>query len=285
MWLLTEIVPFLGIFGTKNKEVGNKISKEYRLLIANVYQENQSYEMFLDVINQFDPDFFLTVETNMVWQEALQKLKSAYPHSIEVPQENTYGMHFYSRYPIESAEVNYFVADDLPSIEAVVELDKNKFRFFGIHPPPPSPTEEETSKERDAEIAALSKRIEQLNDGGHFMVAGDFNNVAWARSTEIFRKATGFIDPRKGRGFISTFPANYPLLRVPIDLVYHSANIRAIEVKTLPSINSDHLPLFFSFYLTDSSEKQRVEQLNNAEANEREEMIQEGREEKSANRT
>jgi hypothetical protein len=62
-------------------------------------------------------------------------------------------MHLYSKLKITKHSVHYFVADDLPSIEAkITTADNFKFTFFAVHPPPPSPTEEENSKERDGEL-------------------------------------------------------------------------------------------------------------------------------------
>jgi hypothetical protein len=41
------------------------------------------------------------------------------------------------------------VADDCPVLR---QKNNFKFTFFAVHPPPPSPTEEENSKERDGEL-------------------------------------------------------------------------------------------------------------------------------------
>jgi hypothetical protein len=61
-------------------------------------------------------------------------------------------MHLYSKLKITKHSIHYFVADDLPSIEAKITTADN-FKFnFAVHPPPPSPTEEENSKERDGEL-------------------------------------------------------------------------------------------------------------------------------------
>jgi hypothetical protein len=60
-------------------------------------------------------------------------------------------MHLYSKLKIKTQCSLFFVADD--SIEAkITTADNFKFTFFAVHPPPPSPTEEENSKERDGEL-------------------------------------------------------------------------------------------------------------------------------------
>jgi endonuclease/exonuclease/phosphatase (EEP) superfamily protein YafD len=40
------------------------------------------------------------------------------------------------------------------------------------------------------------------------LVSGDFNNVAWAYSSQLFRKTSELIDARIGRGIFATFHQN-----------------------------------------------------------------------------
>lgn len=183
---------------------------------------------------------------------------------------------------VKSIKVNYFISDDLPSIEAsIITDDGYNFTFFGVHPPPPSPTEEDTSKERDGELLALGKRV--LETKGPSIVVGDFNNVAWAKSSILFRKTSELIDPRIGRGFVSTYHARYILLRFPIDLFFHSTEIFIQDFKTLRNIGSDHLPLFSRFFInpTEDIQEDEVEVLSAEEEQQVEEMIEDGKEEQS----
>jgi hypothetical protein len=51
-----------------------------------------------------------------------------YKYNIKVALDNTYGMHLYSKLKITKHSVHYFVADDLPSIEAKITTADN-FKF------------------------------------------------------------------------------------------------------------------------------------------------------------
>lgn len=115
------------------------------------------------------------------------------------------------------------------------------------------------------------------------VVAGDFNNVAWARSSILFRKTSELIDPRIGRGFVSTYHAKYRLLRFPIDLFFHSTNIFIKDFKTLKNIGSDHLPLFCSFFINPHNKLQEkeIETLEKEDLPMIEEIIEEGVKEQS----
>jgi endonuclease/exonuclease/phosphatase (EEP) superfamily protein YafD len=210
-------------------------------------------------------------------------LESDYPYLCKIPLENTYGMHLYSKLPM-TTKVHNFVAEDLPSIEAELQTSKGyRFTLFCVHPPPPSPTEEENSKERDGELLAVAKKIRESGRMST-VVVGDFNNVAWSRSSVLFRKLSETIDPRVGRSLTPTFHAKYWFARFPIDQLFHSTDIHIEELKTLPYFGSDHLPLYCKFSIGSDKEHQEeqeelLEELEEGELEEADEMIAEGVEE------
>lgn len=255
-------------------------SQKIKFISANVYQFNTDHQQFIDLINRHQPDIFLTMESNGDWEKALEVLEKEYPYQHKVGLENTYGIHLYSKFKIEKSKTHYFVADDIPSIEAILKTDEGyRFVFFGVHPPPPSPTEEKTSKERDGDLLSVAKRVKELHLPT--VVVGDFNNVAWSKSSILFRKTSELIDPRIGHGFVSTFHAKYKLLRFPIDLMFHSTDVFVTQLKTLENFGSDHLPVYCEFFIDSTIEVQeeQVETATSEEVKEAEEMIQEGIEE------
>lgn len=263
----------------KTENISNH-SETISIISVNVYQFNKRHKDLIHLVEKVQPDILLTMESNQDWENALASIEKDYPNFKKVALENTYGMHFYTRLEVKSIQVNYFVADDLPSIQAsLISPNGTAFTFFGVHPPPPSPTEEDNSKERDGELLSLGKKV--LDTKGPVIVAGDFNNVAWAKSSILFRNTSKLIDPRIGRGFVATFHAKYRLLRFPIDLFFHTADIFVQDFKTLPAIGSDHLPLFCKFFINEKVEVQEaeVETLNEGEKEEVEEMIDDGIEE------
>lgn len=259
---------------------GKNPSSSIKIISANIYQFNQEYHRFIHIIKNNQPDIFLTMESNGAWEKALTVLEKEFPHHHRVTLENTYGMHFYSKIKIKTAQTHFYVADDIPSIEVHLLTDDGfEFIFFGIHPPPPSPTEEETSKERDGDLLSVAKRVQEIKEP--VIVIGDFNNVAWSKSSILFRKTSELIDPRVGRGFISTFHAKYQLLRLPIDLMFHSETIFIKELKTLEKFGSDHLPVFCEFFidLENKAQNEKLETADSTEKAEAEEMIAEGKKE------
>lgn len=276
-FVLFKYTPFYKVEG---RDISEPLSDIVTLLSANVYQFNTDYSRFIDLIKREKPDIFLTMESNHDWGKALETLKKEYPNHCVVPLENTYGMHLFTKLEMVKSEVHYFVAEDIPSIEVELKTREGyKFTFFGVHPPPPSPTEEENSKERDGELLSVAKKLRKNRKTT--VVVGDFNNVAWAKSSVLFRKTSETVDPRIGRGLISTFHADYWFMRFPIDQLYHTPDIFVKELKVLEHFGSDHLPLFCSFYINkhDDAQEELVEELEQEDAEEVNEMIREGIEE------
>lgn len=271
------LIKYTPLYKVKRHRRSEESSAKCHFISANVYQFNTDYERFIKLIRDCNPDMFLTMESNGDWEKALQVLEKEWPYSQKVTLENTYGMHFYSKFEIAEAHTHFFVADDIPSIEAHLKTpDGFEFIFFGVHPPPPSPTEEETSKERDGDLLSVSKRVQELTKP--VIVVGDFNNVAWSKSSILFRKTSHLIDPRVGRAFVSTFHAKSRLLRFPIDLMFHSDDIFIEELKTLPKFGSDHLPVYCEFFIDHHNDDQedQVERADAEEKEEAEEIIEEG---------
>jgi endonuclease/exonuclease/phosphatase (EEP) superfamily protein YafD len=258
-------------------------SKSITLISANVYQFNRDYPQFIQLINRIKPDIFLTMESNQDWENAMVVLEKDYPYFHKIPLENTYGMHLYSKFAFKKVQAHYFVADDIPSIEAeLVSSDNYTFTIFALHPPPPSPTEEENSKERDGELLSVAKKIKSSKKQT-FIAVGDFNTVAWGRASILFRKTSEMIDPRIGRGLISTFHAKYKLLRFPIDQLFHTTDVFVEEIKALPNFGSDHLPIFCQFIINhhDDSQTEHIETLEEGDMEKVNEIIAEGKAEQS----
>ncbi|MFP3592837.1 endonuclease/exonuclease/phosphatase family protein [Chryseobacterium sp. SIMBA_038] len=274
------LVKYTPAYPVKKHSRQEKSSQKIHFISANVYQFNTEYSRFIKLIEKHKPEVFLTMESNKDWEKAMQSLEKDYPYHHKVTLENTYGMHFYSKIEIKEAKTHYFVADDIPSIEVhLMTEDGFSFVFFGVHPPPPSPTEEETSKERDGDLLSTAKRVTKIDKP--VIVVGDFNNVAWSKSSILFRKTSHLIDPRIGRAFVSTFHAKYRMLRFPIDLMFHSEDIFIEKLTTLENFGSDHLPVYCEFFIDHHNDQQeeRIEQATTEEKIQAEEMIQKGKEE------
>lgn len=271
------LIPYTPLYKKTTPKDIPEHSTTISIVSVNVYQFNKQYDELIKLVRDVQPDILLTMESNKAWEDAMTVIEGEYPNFKKVALENTYGIHFYTKLPANAIRVNYFIADDLPSIEAsLFTEDGIPFTFFGVHPPPPSPTEEDNSRERDGELLSVAKKVKETK--GPVIVVGDFNNVAWAKSSILFRKTSELLDPRIGRGLVSTFHARYWLLRFPIDLFFHSPDIFIKDFNTLRNIGSDHLPLFCRFFInhTEDIQEEEVELLEAGEEEEVAGMIEDG---------
>lgn len=282
---LISLYKFTTFYNSPQKRNCDNYSEIITAISANVFKDNTDYDRFIKLIKKYNPSIFLIIESDFKWQEAIKCFDEDYPFSVKIPLNNTYGMHLFSKIEIVEHKIHFFVADDLPSIEAKMKTkDGYKFTFFGAHPPPPSPTEEENSKERDGELLSIAKKIKKNKNT--CIVMGDFNNVAWAKSSILFRKTSGTLDGRMGRGFISTYHAKYFFLRFPIDLIFHTSDIFIEELKKLEYFGSDHFPIYSKFLIgyEKPSRDNDVENLEDDEKENVDKLIQEGKKEKSVKR-
>ena len=82
-------------------------------------------------------------------------------------------------------------------------------------------------------------------------------------------------DVRIGRGVIGTFPVKPGIFRFPLDLIFSSKGIKVVEIKKLPTIGSDHFPIFSKFSVL-SSNYATTEKIDPEKKDEVDEIIKEG---------
>lgn len=247
------------------------------LLVANVLGTNRDAHRLLQLIQEYDPDIILTLESDAWWEEALSAVQATRPHAIKIPLDNLYGMHCFSRLPLRDTVVRYLIEEDVPSIRTGVVLPSGDvITFHGLHPRPPAPGENATAIERDAELLIVAREIEK--DPGTVIVAGDLNDVAWSTTSDLFRRTSGLLDPRRGRGFYNTFHAKVPFFRWPLDHIFHSADLSLLRLERLPAFGSDHYPMFIELELAPARNNGEEDEAPSAdEEKEVDERIEEGR--------
>ncbi|GGK58375.1 endonuclease/exonuclease/phosphatase family protein [Rufibacter glacialis] len=234
-----RFTPFVRVQALKSKLKAPKNS--FGIMISNVRMSNKRYERFLKVVRETDPDLLLINEPNHRWAEAISELDDRYPYCIKEPLENTYGMIFYSKFKLAHTEVRYLVEEGIPSFYMLVELPTGKkFDLFTVHPQPPHLHKDTDT--REAELLTVAQMAKESPYAS--IVIGDLNDVAWSYTTNLFRKISGLLDPRIGRGFFNTYNAFVPFFRYSLDHIFYDPAFRLIRMKRLPFFGSDHFPMF-----------------------------------------
>ncbi len=279
VYLGTQIWDYTPLATCQMKKNTHADAEGIRCFISNVFQDNTNFHLCFDLIKKHDPQIVLLVETDEKWKEQADKALTEYKHRVLQPQDNTYGMLLYSKIPIKSYSLRFLVDDDIPSITADICChDGRTFRLYCLHPRPPVPKESPESTERDAEILIIGKEARKCKLP--VIVAGDLNDVAWSYTTNLFLKVSGLLDPRIGRGFFSTFHADYRLFRWPLDHVFCSSHFYLFDLKRLPSVGSDHFPILIEVGLMPEKVAENEKEVKEADSDDlevAEEKIEEAR--------
>ncbi|WP_290709968.1 endonuclease/exonuclease/phosphatase family protein [Flavihumibacter sp. CACIAM 22H1] len=269
-YLLYLIWPYLP-FAKKEvlKVLSADTANQLGIYTCNVLQDNRAFHKVVEQIKQYKPDLFFLLETDKDWEAAMDsEFANSYPYTLKEPLSNTYGLLLYSRLPLREGAVQYLVEKDVPSVELVLTLPSGQpVKIWGLHPKPPVPGEDDRSTAKDKELMKVALMAEK--ETIPVIVMGDLNDVAWSYVTDLFRKTSGLLDPRRGRGFYSTFSANYWFLRFPLDYIFSSADFGLRFMKRLPHMGSDHFPMFVQFQFQPALEN--IQETPEASAEEKQE--------------
>ncbi|EJW11770.1 hypothetical protein A33M_2753 [Rhodovulum sp. PH10] len=275
-WQLWRIWPYTPLHSRQVlKSEACRDGARFTLMVANVLMSNRKSEALLARVREIDPDLVLLVETDAWWDRALAPLLDRYPHAIRHPQDNTYGMHLFSRLPLEAPRLRHLLTDEIPSIKTGVRLRSGQsIVLYGVHPRPPPRAD---TAQRDAELVLVGREVRRGDEPA--VVAGDLNDVAWSKTTTLFQQVSGLLDPRVGRGFFPTFHARWRLLRWPLDHVFFAPVFRLAGLRVLPGIGSDHFPLLVALCHCPSAADDHAEiEAEQADLARMREVIAEGRE-------
>ena len=251
-------------------------NRQISIIVSNVLTPNDQYHLLIEQIQKHQPDLVLTLETDQTWQNQLTVIEKDYPYRVPVPLDNLYGMHLYSKLKLLNTDVKFILSDEIPSIHTTAILPSGQaVQLYCLHPKPPSPTEAKDSTLRDAELLIVGDQIKDLDES--CIVMGDLNDVAWSRTTRLFQRISGLLDPRVGRKYVNTFHADYKFLRWSLDHIFHSTDFALVHMARLPHIGSDHFPIYVVLQ-TGRIFEQIQEELEQTDADEQEaqEAIQDG---------
>ena len=241
---VSKIFPYTQFAKYEVQEASLDYSSSLSIYTANVLQENENIEDVLVDVEKFNADILLFTETDEKWQKLLSE-KFGKRYKVEIPLNNTYGMLLYSKFELIDAKVKYMIEDTIPSIHTKILLpSKDTLQLYAIHPAPPTPQHNPSSVDRDAEMMKIAKLTRESQYP--VIVMGDFNDVAWSETTDLFQKISGLLDLRKGRGLFNTYNAKSYIMRWPLDHIFSSSEFRILDVQLGKYTNSDHYPFYTS---------------------------------------
>jgi endonuclease/exonuclease/phosphatase (EEP) superfamily protein YafD len=214
----------------------------HRILYANVYLFNQNHQRLLDLVATEDPDVIVLVEATPEWVASLGPLRDRYPNRLEAPREDAFGMALYGRLPLKIEKVAVGARGDVALLGAYEE-GGHTINVLGVHPPPP--VSRSRAKSRNLQLMEAAKFLRERP--GESILIGDLNVTPWSPIFGEALEARNLRDSRRGFGVQATWPADRPLLRIPIDHCLVSGRIAIRDRRVGPPIGSDHLPLIVDY--------------------------------------
>ncbi|MDM8529382.1 endonuclease/exonuclease/phosphatase family protein [Anaerolineales bacterium HSG24] len=237
-----------------------------RLVTFNNMGWNRPLTHTVAWLHQQDADIiFLQEIPRRYVEQGAAELKSRYPYQTGQPIELRYsGTGIFSKLPIHSVEYTATYQ------RAVVELEGKLISVYNVHLTQPTSASDGSMVQKvltyndaghQAQVTALLTEIRQ--DPHPFIVAGDFNmsdqSPTYPKVAAVMQDS--FLEVGSGLGLTwplrnwedrNSIPAWMPpLLRM--DYVWHSPHFRAIQLDVGPWLDSDHLPLYATLEVVDSS--------------------------------
>lgn len=210
------------------------------MLSVNVLMENTRYDDLIRIIEREDPDILFLMETDEAWHDAVARVLDRYTTVKTHLSDDHYGLIFATRLDPVNVDLLWPDQDDTPTVKAVLRgPDGTEFNFIGLHPRPPVPGNTTAVRDQQIKDAALMTSSADRPT----VCMGDFNDVAWSWTTRRFKRYGNFLEPRVGRGMISSFHARYPFMRLPIDQFFLTGDVNLVSFNRLESFGSDHFPM------------------------------------------
>lgn len=163
-------------------------------------------------------------------------IAARYPHRLEVPQPDPFGLAVLSRYPlVDPQAVQPHNERDTLRLRATLAWNGQPVHLSALHPMPPL-----DARFVQARDQALVQEAQHLSEkGGLGLLAGDLNTTPWARG--LFAVDAHL---RRANGVAASWPNAWGGLSVlPLDHVLASTGWRVVRSETGPDLGSDHRPV------------------------------------------
>jgi endonuclease/exonuclease/phosphatase (EEP) superfamily protein YafD len=240
----------LPLYVTPTALVPQAATRNVRVLLANVNYGNTQYADFITFVERENPDIVIVQEVSTRWRKALEALGAHYPFSESSTEDHDgSGMALFSRLSFERSGVVFVGSDDRPSIHATIRVGNKSLSLFTFHPR--APLRSGHFEFRNRQLEASANYVRGLPEPK--VLVGDLNITPWSPYFDGLLSASGLVDARVGFGVLPTWPVVNRIapLMLPIDQCFISPDILVANMRTGPTIGSDHLPLVIDLVIPD----------------------------------
>ncbi len=211
-----------------------------KLLVANVMNPNPRVRPLRRLIRDEDPDLVGLLEVDERWLRELDELRERYPHRLEDPRRDHFGLALYSRIPFTARELAPLADSGVNAALVGLRPGKREVGLLLVHSLPP--TSARGAAIRNAQLEHVV-RLRERYASSEFMVVGDFNTTPWSPAFGALTRRAGLRSAARGHGWAPTWPAGFLPLMIPIDHGLLSPGLHASTYRRGPEIGSDHRPI------------------------------------------
>jgi endonuclease/exonuclease/phosphatase (EEP) superfamily protein YafD len=212
--------------------------RKLRLLQLNVGRATKSWDAVARVVEDTNADVVVLIGVDREWMSHLTSLLERWPESASELRDDGYGLALLSRYPVEGSEVVDAEAV-APMLAVTLTVEGAPVRLVVVHPFAPDVAL--APADRAADFASIARVVSQRQ--GPVVIAGELDTTPFAPSYRRLVGPSDLRDARRGIGPLGTWPARLPApLRLPVDLVLTSPDVRTVDCRVGKPTGSDHLP-------------------------------------------
>ena len=244
--ILLSVIPLIPFYFSSTAVGAAQNNNSYRLMALNVYFHSTAYDDVLALIDQTNPDIIILSEFTDAWRDGLRSLTIDYPYTHYVA-DDWYGQMIYSRIPFVAGSLDYLADEKRPSVVATLDMEGVHLTVVGVHAMPPvSP---DHARQRNQKLDSLAQFTQAQTNP--VLIVGDLNITPWSPILRQFLIEANLGDARRGYGLAPTWPAQRPIIGIPIDYILVPPTLKIQNFQRGPYVGSDHYPIMADFSLAE----------------------------------
>ncbi len=226
----------------------SQAGKNLTLVQFNLRNKNHEFSKLKDYVSKLQPDVLCLEEYTSAWENSLAELKKDYPYVISQTQEDPFGIAIFSKHPMLTPSILTLGELQIPSAYCQIKVQGRTVGVLATHPFPP--LNGNAYRLRNEQYKAIVEFVRK-NDSASFVVAGDLNCAPWSSCFGDLVNRAQLRDTRVGFGLGETWPADWWILRLPLDHVLTSRNVDTVKRVVGDDLGSDHLPVYVELLARD----------------------------------
>jgi len=234
------VISYSSFFAEPQSPMNSSPAGYLKVAYINSYWMQENMDTLIPAVRKIDADIFFLEEMQPEQYAVVKEaLSQRYPYSHHEAVPWAFDIAVFSKRNLESIRAQYFYTD-VPTLHVEMIVNNKKVQIFGVHPY--SPMSKFYENGRDQLLTNLFVYLRDVK--GPVIVGGDFNLTQYSPMYKKVTKDSNLIDTATLLGTVNTWPTKLPeFLRIPIDQVFVSPDVRVFAKYTGPDTGSDHAPL------------------------------------------